>query len=213
MGSKLIEMTGQRFGHLTVIERNGTNKYGKATWKCICDCGNECVVNGRNLRSGVRKTCGCKSFPVVKKPISKEGDKSKRIKSIWKCMRTRCYNENHKSYKNYGARGIIMCDEWLGEDGYVNFYNWAIENGYENDLTIDRIDNDGNYEPSNCRWVNYAEQNNNRRSCISLLYNGKEVTIKELSDIIGTSITTIFKAHKEEGRIDFTDWKPKHKRE
>lgn len=208
MGRKAIDITGQKFGHLTAIERVGTNSDGKATWKCVCDCGNECVAIGKELRNGERKTCGCKSFPTAKKPISKAGNKKKRLKSIWRCMQTRCYNKNHKSYKNYGNRGIKICDEWLGENGLDNFREWAMKNGYENDLTIDRIDVNGDYEPNNCRWVDYTEQNNNRRSCITLLYNGEEVTIKELSEIIGTSTTTIFKAYKQDGRIDFTYWKP-----
>lgn len=100
-----------------------------------------------------------------------------------------------------------MCDEWIGENGCRHFYEWAMKNGYADNLTIDRIDNNGNYEPSNCRWATVEEQSKNKRNSIKLLYKGKEVTIKELRHIFGVSKTPIYQAYKN-GRIDFTDWKP-----
>lgn len=209
-GKEAIDITGQRFGHLTVIERAGTNEERKATWKCACDCGNECIVVGKYLRNGKKKTCGCRKF--IQPKGSKTKSKEDRIKSIWRGMYTRCYNESHMSYKNYGARGIKMCDEWIGKNGCQHFYEWSMENGYGDSLTIDRINTDGNYSPDNCRWADYTEQNNNRRSCISLMYNGKEVTIKKLSKIIRVSTAVIYNVHKKEGRVDFTDWESKHKR-
>ena len=97
-------------------------------------------------------------------------------------MKNRCYNPNEDSYKNYGARGITICDEWLGENGFINFYNWAITHGYRDDLTINRINNDGNYEPSNCDWANEKEQANNRRTNRVIEYMGKSHTCSELYD-------------------------------
>lgn len=204
-----IDLTGHKYGHLTVIEKAGRDKGGKITWKCVCDCGKEHIVNSANLRSGNIKSCGCGNFRKGEEKIDK------RIQRIWANMHTRCYNKNVDYYKNYGARGIKMCDEWIGENGCRHFYEWAKENGYKDGLTIDRIDNDGNYEPSNCRWATYGEQLNNRRVSVRLLYKGKEVTPKELSELTGIKLNTIRSRYRkyrdEDGRIeliDCTDWKP-----
>lgn len=105
-----------------------------------------------------------------------------RLYRTWRNMRNRCYNQNIKAYKDYGGRGIKVCDEWLDKDnGFINFYNWAINNDYKNNLTIDRINNDGDYEPSNCRWVTRLEQNHNRRNSIKLTYNNETIHISELA--------------------------------
>ena len=196
---KQIE-AGQRFGLLKVIEKAGSNN--GVIWLCQCDCGNRCTVRADNLKSGRTESCGCKANRIRNaEPIDK------RIVRIWAGMHTRCYNKNVNFYKNYGGRGIKMCDEWIGENGCRHFYEWAMKNGYADNLTIDRIDNNGNYEPSNCRWATVEEQSNNKRNSIKLLYKGKEVTIKELRYIFGVSKTPIYQAYKN-GRIDFTDWKP-----
>lgn len=200
MGRKITDLTGQRFGLLKVIEKAGSNN--GVIWLCQCDCGNRCTVRADNLKSGRTESCGCKANRIRNaEPIDK------RIVRIWAGMHTRCYNKNVNFYKNYGGRGIKMCDEWIGENGCRHFYEWAMKNGYADNLTIDRIDNDGNYEPSNCRWATVEEQSNNKRNSIKLLYKGKEVTIKELRYIFGVSKTPIYQAYKN-GRIDFTDWKP-----
>lgn len=130
-----------------------------------------------------------------------------RLKNIYYCMLTRCYNKNHRSYRNYGARGIKICDEWLGACGKIDFYKWAISHGYKDGLTIDRIDVNGNYEPSNCRWLNYTEQNNNKRVTIKILYNDKIVTLKELSKITGIEYHTLYKRYRK-GIGDFSDLVP-----
>lgn len=200
MGRKITDLTGQRFGLLKVIEKAGSNN--GVIWLCQCDCGNRCTVRADNLKSGRTESCGCKANRIRNaEPIDK------RIVRIWAGMHTRCYNKNVNFYKNYGGRGIKMCDEWIGENGCRHFYEWAMKNGYADNLTIDRIDNNGNYEPSNCRWATVEEQSNNKRNSIKLLYKGKEVTIKELRYIFGVSKTPIYQAYKN-GRIDFTDWKP-----
>lgn len=202
MGRKIADLTGQRFGMLTVIEKAGSNN--GIIWLCQCDCGNRCTVRADNLKSGKTESCGCKANRIQNaEPIDK------RIVRIWAGMHTRCYNPNMNYYKHYGGRGITMCDEWIGENGCRHFYEWAIANGYREDLTIDRIDVNGNYEPSNCRWATVEEQSNNKRNSIRLLYKGREVTMKELSGIIGVGKTPIYQAYKK-GQIDFTEWKPKN---
>lgn len=152
-----IDLTGQRFGSLTVIERDFTKS--TTAWKCQCDCGNECVVFSANLTRGHTKSCGCLRL--------KHGQYYQKIYWVWSSMKKRCYNSNHPTFKNYGARGIKVCDEW--KNSFQSFYEWAIKNGYESGLkqgecTLDRIDVNGNYEPSNCRWVSMKEQQNNKRN-------------------------------------------------
>lgn len=130
-----------------------------------------------------------------------------RIYRIWKCMRTRCNNPNRKDYKNYGGRGIKLCPEW---DNFLNFYEWAMANGYDDSLTIERIDVDKGYEPNNCCWITNKEQAKNKQDTLRLIYKGKPISAIELSKITGISKNTIYTAHRMSGRIDFSDYEPKH---
>lgn len=198
-----VDLTGERFDRLTVIEKVGEKeKDGNTRWLCECDCGNRCIVRADHLKSGNTQSCGCKAYRNLE-PINK------RIVRIYAGMKQRCYNQNSKAYKDYGGRGIKICDEWLENGGCRRFYEWAIVNGYREDLTIDRIDNNGNYEPSNCRWADWETQGNNKRTSVRVLYEGREITVKELSRITGASKYTIYQARKG-GKTDFTDWKPKN---
>lgn len=178
---KFIDLAGQKFGKLTVIER-AENKGNQTMWLCRCDCGETTVVVADNLKRGHTKSCGCisKNMP----PRTTHGKRGTRLYSIWCQMKARCDNSNHKAYALYGGRGIAVCKEW---HSFQSFYDWAMSSGYSDDLTIDRINNNGNYEPSNCRWVSQKTQCNNRRNNHIVLYNGNQYTLAELAEIYGIS--------------------------
>ena len=150
-------MIGNKYNKLTVIEVLNTSP---KKLLCRCDCGNETVVFKSNLLRGHTKSCGCNRSKNAKKLFTKHGLAGTRVHRIWVEMIHRCYLESDTSYKKYGARGITVCDEWRND--FKAFYDWAMSNGYSDELTIDRIDGTGNYEPTNCRWATYKEQNLNR---------------------------------------------------
>ena len=154
--SNLLNITGQRYGKLTALQFEGRNRHGKACWLCRCDCGKQKVVLLGSLMSGRTKSCGCLNVGNTV-----HGMHDKRLYRTYHNMKRRCYSPGSHNYKYYGGRGITICDEW--KNSFPAFCEWAIESGYSDDLTIDRIDVDGNYEPSNCRWVHASIQSGNRR--------------------------------------------------
>ena len=163
-----IDLTGQRFGRLVVVSR-AESKGNMTRWNCVCDCGNETVVYSNNLRRGYTQSCGCYRHEFELERLSKKkthgeshGKNKTRLYGIWSGMITRCFNEKSKRYEDYGGRGITVCDEWL--NSFEAFRDWALSHGYSDELTIDRIDVNGNYCPENCKWATMAEQNKNKRA-------------------------------------------------
>ena len=185
---KILDLTGERFGRLTVIDCVGTDKRYHKKWKCRCDCGNEIIVLSTNLLTGQTKSCGCWRSDLAKENNTTHGGTGTRLFNAWQSMRDRCSNPNNKSFGRYGGRGITVCKEW---DAYVAFRDWSLANGYSDALSIDRIDNDGNYEPSNCRWATPKQQGNNRGNNRILCYMGESHTTAEWSRILGIHHSTI----------------------
>ena len=184
---KIRDLSGQRFGKLTAVECTKRDKHGNALWFCVCDCGNETEVIMQSLKDGRTKSCGC--YNREKQTNLIHGRSKTRIYSCWCGMKDRCYNTNKKEYKYYGGRGITVCDEWLYD--FQAFYEWAVSNGYQDDLTIDRIDVNGNYTPSNCRWSSNIEQANNKRNNRYITYDGQTRTVSELARLYGIKPNTL----------------------
>lgn len=156
-------MIGEKFGRLTVIEQDPTSTIdGKRKWICVCDCGKRVSVIGTHLRNGNTTSCGCYKLDLLRERVTKCPNKNPHLYTAWRNMKQRCLNPHHPAFRYYGARGISVCKEW--SDDYAAFQGWALNHGYLEGLTIDRINNDGNYEPSNCRWVTMSVQCNNKRN-------------------------------------------------
>jgi len=184
-----IDITGERYGRLVAIEYVGRNEKNNSIslWKYKCDCGNEVVLPMSAVRSGNTKSCGCyKRDKSIKHNMT-----GTKLYRVWKGMRDRCNKENSCNYFRYGARGIRVCEEWQGDNGFQNFYDWSMENGYKNGLWIDRIDNNGNYEPSNCKWSTPKEQGNNRRVTVYYTIDGVSKTASQWSEISGVRPSVI----------------------
>lgn len=157
--SRFIDLTGQRFGLLSVINRAENGKGGVTRWHCLCDCGRETTTSAAHLRSGHSRSCGCLGLKHATEAKIKHGDTGKSLYVVFHAMHNRCEKPNVKEFKWYGAKGVKVCDDW---SEYTKFRDWAYENGYKEGLSIDRIDPDGNYEPTNCRWITRSE--NSRRA-------------------------------------------------
>lgn len=195
--SNFNDMTGQRFGRLVVIKRskNYISPRGskKVSWLFKCDCGKNVVVYSSHLKNGNTQSCGCYHDEKLKKRITKHGLRHNRIYFIWGAIKSRCYNTKNIGYKNYGGRGIKVCDEWLDcEKGSTNFIKWSLENGYKENLTIDRIDVNGDYCPENCRWVTMKEQSNNRRNNHYITIKGQTKTLSMWFEIYKISRTQFY---------------------
>lgn len=182
------DLTGRRFGKLTVVSFSHSIKkptYYVYYWNCKCDCGKEVIKTRANLIDGRSTNCGCLTKSKIAEARTTHNLSKHPLYNVWRGMKKRCYCKNAHSYKYYGEKGIIVCDEWMGKDGFINFYNWAILSGYKAGLSIDRIDNNKAYEPSNCRWADWYTQENNRSINKFISYNGEMHTIAEWARIKG----------------------------
>lgn len=188
------DITGQRFGKYVVLGKAPTQKR-RAMWYCQCDCGSAVkIVRGQHLKSGRIISCGCVGREHSREAKITHGGCHERLYMVWQNMKNRCYRENIKSYKDYGARGIKVCDEWRSD--YSAFKSWAENNGYDENApygkcTLDRIDVNGDYSPSNCRWVDAETQANNRRHNRKVIYCGEEYTLAELARHLGVKYGTV----------------------
>ena len=191
---KFEDLTGRVYGRLTVIERVENDKWKQARWKCLCECGNYTVAVTSELNRGNVRSCGCLNREISKRVNSKHGFKYTRLYKIWGSMKKRCYNPNSPNYKYYGAKGIKICDEWKND--FKVFHDWAFANGYDENAeygkcTIDRIDVNGNYEPSNCRWIDVKSQERNRGNNNFITYNNETHCISEWAEILGINYITL----------------------
>lgn len=186
---KAIDITGQKFGRLTALKLHHIKKYSRSThryWECQCECGNKCFVAQNQLTSGKTQSCGCLQNEYFK---SKHNLHNTRLYNIWCNIKARCTNPKHPNYNTYGNKGIIICDEW--KTNFLSFYNWAVKNGYKDNLTIDRINVNGNYEPDNCRWVTRKVQGINRNTSKFITYNNKTLCITEWADLYNINRATL----------------------
>lgn len=206
------DITGLKFGKLTVLSKEGHTKNRNITWLCQCDCGRQKVYPSGKLLSGRATNCGCEALNIKRKVASKHGllaGTTPRTFICWNGMKARCLNPNCLQYKDYGGRGIKICDEWLS---FENFHNWAINNGYSDDLTIERIDVNGNYTPDNCKWIPRKEQAKNTRRNHYVTIDG---TTKIVSDWIRDLKIDKSKAYKilrsgEEAFIEYCRHHPNY---
>ena len=191
--SKLIDLTGQRFGRLTVVcrgktksrKQNGTLVY----WLCKCDCGNEIEISGADIRRGKSQSCGCYQSEMSRQANTTHGESDSKLYNRWERIKQRCLNPNYKEFYLYGGRGITICEEWKND--FACFQRWCFNNGYSPDLEIDRIDSDGGYSPDNCRFATPLQNSNNKRNNKRIEHNGETHTIAEWDRIKGYPPKTV----------------------
>lgn len=173
-------LIGKKFGRLVVVEQLVK---GKGVCLCRCDCGNIKKVRTDHLKRGCTLSCGCLQKERVSISNSKHNKSLSKLYGVWSSMKSRCYNKNNDKYKNYGGRGISVCNDWRND--FSKFFSWAKNNGYKKGLTIDRIDVNGNYCPENCRWVDYKQQARNKTTNIKIMFQGKLIGMSEVAEILG----------------------------
>lgn len=175
-------MIGKVYGRLTVIEDSGSRTKGRQVlWKCLCSCGKEVVVRTCSLKSGNTKSCGCLDAEVKAKRLTKHGKAEHPLYHVWRNMMDRCYNNKHQSYKDYGGRGISVCARWHNLELFIE----DMQKGYTKGTQIDRINNNGNYEPANCRWTTSKENARNRRDNTYIEYEGETMAMAAWADRVG----------------------------
>ncbi|MDU2284137.1 hypothetical protein [Clostridium sp.] len=204
------DLTGEVFDMLTVIKyshREPAKRGYRHYWECKCECGKVVIRRSDGLKDKGVKSCGCYREKILKEhnfkvnnPRKTHGMTNTRLYKIYSKIKERCYYEKYPEYNLYGGRGIKMCDEW--ERDFMNFYNWSLNNGYNENLSIDRIDFNGNYEPCNCRWADDTLQANNKRNNIVLEYNGEKYTLPEWARKLKLPYTTLANRYRRGKSIE-----------
>lgn len=196
MAKRHADLTGRRFGKLVVIQEAPADRNYHPRWLCKCDCGKTKEIGHYNLILGHTHSCGC----LARELITTHGDalykNRTKLYNVWLSIKQRCTNENNKRYAQYGGRGIKLCDEWLE---YANFKEWATSSGYRQGLSIDRKDNNGNYEPNNCRWVDAYTQQRNKNNNLRVIVNGVEMILTDAAKILGVQRQTMTYWYKHYG--------------
>ena len=191
-------LIGKKYGRLKVVSKDNNTRKNRIHLICQCTCGKIVSVSLEHLKNGHTQSCGCLRREKFKRTPT-HGLTHTRIYNIWASMKSRCYNKNNKKdYKDYGERGIKMCESW--KNSFQDFFSWAMSSGYQDDLTIDRIDVNGDYEPNNCKWSNVIEQANNKRNNHKIFYHGETHTLAEWCRILKLDYNVIIK------RIDYHKW-------
>lgn len=202
--AKALDLTGLRFGRLVVMRLTdgitGGGGKPRRRWTCLCDCGNTVVASTQDLRKGDVRSCGCLKHDETVKRMTSHGSSRTRLHNIWKAMRKRCRNIHNSDFAHYGGRGISVCSEW--DSSFETFRDWALLHGYEDGLTIDRIDVNKGYSPDNCRFCSMKSQANNRTSNVVIEFNGESHTIKEWSEITGIPYSRLYMRLKKWGPVE-----------
>jgi hypothetical protein len=201
---QIIDLVGQKYGRLSVVSMAGRNNSNQVVWNCICECGKATIVPGNSLRTGHTSSCGCYSLECSKRRTTTHGlsEIHRYLYERWESMKGRCYNSNSKSFRNYGGRGIYVCDEW--KDDPKAFIEWGLRNGWVRGLHLDRIDNDGPYAPWNCRFISAAKNNLNKRDTVYVEHNGTRIPFKQLYDELGSPVVYTVAL----GRLRKAGWDP-----
>ena len=188
---KFIDLTGQTFGRLKVIERVENDKFNKVCWLCECQCENKTkiIVTTLRLRRKDTQSCGCLHKEKLAAMFTKHGKRYSKLYTIWNNMKARTLNPNNDRYENYGGRGIKVCEEWVGD--FSTFYDWAINNGYKEGLSIERKDVNGDYCPENCTWIQLKDQAKNKTNTHYIEYNNKTQSLTEWSKETGIPFNTL----------------------
>lgn len=204
--NRVRNLMGQKFGRLTVIGIDDSKDTRKTFWICECECGNIISTRSDRLTRGGVKSCGCykkeqSAINVSKNHTHKQS--GKRLYHIWQGIKARCYNSHNPRYDRYGGRGIVMCDEWRND--FAKFFEWALSNGYSENLTVDRIDNDKGYEPNNCRWVDVETQCNNRSTNINITIGNATKTLVQWCEIFELKYSTVIARYYANGFVSIDE--------
>lgn len=200
----MIDIVGNQYNRLTVLQLDKKDEKHRLYWLCKCICGETKTIRGDRLKKGITKSCGClhkeKLKQIAEERKSKGKLKKERLYVIWIGIKQRCLNVNCNEYKRYGHKGIKICDSWLND--YQDFKKWSMKNGYKENLSIDRIDVYGNYEPSNCKWSDAKEQANNRTNNLNITFNNKTQTLAQWSEELNITYSCLYRRIKSNWSIE-----------